>query len=151
MLITTLWWMLLSFVGEILLCPIVHHLFITSDHDLFYVLWVVTLVLEDMGEVLLLVVIWYWSNMCCLIFKLWCYSSSGVMWVELIRLHLSKDLGECIVYKGCLWWVAGVTETWTPVHILFHEGIMGPISYWYYLVFVDACKVFNHKSALVLV
>ena len=30
---------------------IVHHLFITSDHDLFYVLWVVTLVLENMGAV----------------------------------------------------------------------------------------------------
>ena len=27
------------------------HLFITSDHDLFYVLWVVTLVLENMGAV----------------------------------------------------------------------------------------------------
>ena len=110
---------------------IVYHIFIPTDHDLFYVLWVVTLVYEDMEKVLLLVVICCWSNMCCLILKLCCHSTSGVVWVEHPTLRLIKDLGGYIVYKECLWWVAGVTETWTPVRTLLHKGIMDPRSYCY--------------------
>ena len=42
---------------------IVIHYYITSDHDPYDVLWVVHLVLEDMGEVLLLVVMIHFTFM----------------------------------------------------------------------------------------
>ena len=43
----------------------------------------------------------------------------------------NKGLGECIVYKYRLWWVAGVTETRTPIRMLVCKGVLDPRVYGY--------------------
>ena len=60
---------------------IVIHPYITSDYDSYDVFWVDHLVLEDIGEVLLWIVMFRWVIFTGLIFKLCCYFSSGVMWM----------------------------------------------------------------------
>jgi hypothetical protein len=60
---------------------VIYHYF-TSGHDPYDVLWVVHLVLEDMQEVEMLVVKLCWVIFNGLIFMLWCYFTSGVMWTS---------------------------------------------------------------------
>jgi hypothetical protein len=57
---------------------VIYHYF-TSSHYPYDVLWVVRLVLEDMGEVKMLAVKLCWVIFNGLIYMLWCYSASGVM------------------------------------------------------------------------
>jgi hypothetical protein len=62
---------------------VIYHYF-TSGHDPYDVLWVVRLVLEDMGELEMLVVKLCWVIFNGLIFMLWCYSANGAMWMSTI-------------------------------------------------------------------
>jgi hypothetical protein len=87
-----------------------HHYF-TYDHDPYDVLWVVRLVLEDMGEVKMLVVELYWVIFNGLIYMLWCYSTSGVMWTSTTWYFTFMGVVECIVYLATNYGVAEVTET----------------------------------------
>jgi hypothetical protein len=89
---------------------VIYHYF-TSDHDLYDVLWVVRLVLEDMREVKMLVVKLCWVIFNGLIFMLWCYSTSGVMWTSTTWYFTFMGLVEYIVYLATNCGVAGATET----------------------------------------
>jgi hypothetical protein len=89
---------------------VIHH-YLTSDHDPYDVLWVVRLVLKDMVEVKMLVVELYWVIFNGLIFMLWCYSTSGVMWMPTTWYFTFMGLVECIVYFATNCGVAGAIET----------------------------------------
>jgi hypothetical protein len=89
---------------------VIHHYF-TSDHDPYDILWVVRLVLEDMGEVKMLVVELCWVIFNGLIYMLWCYYTSGVMWMSTTWYFTFMVLVECIVYLATNYGVTRVTET----------------------------------------
>jgi hypothetical protein len=89
---------------------VIYHYF-TSGHDLCDVLWVVHLVLEDMREVKMLVVKLSWVIFNGLIFMLWCYSASGVIWTSTTWYFTFMSLLECIVYLATNCEVTGATET----------------------------------------
>jgi hypothetical protein len=90
---------------------IIYH-YLTFDHDPYDVLWVVRLVLEDMGEVKMLVVNYYW-----VIFNGLIFICCGVILLVVSCEHRLYDtspfmgLVRCIVYLATNCGVAGVTET----------------------------------------
>jgi hypothetical protein len=90
---------------------IIYHYF-TSDYDPYDVLWVVRFVLEDMGEVKLLV-----PELCWVIFNglIFIYCGAILLVVSYERrLHGTSPfmgLVRCIVYLATNYGVAGVTET----------------------------------------
>ena len=92
-----------------------------------------------------------------LIFKLWCYSSSGVMWTSTTWYFTFMGLGECIVYLVYLLWGCRSDRNLNTRWYIDAWGIAGSQSLrlWlvylnYFLVFADACKGYNHKYVLVL-
>jgi hypothetical protein len=90
---------------------VIYHYF-TSDYDPYDILWVVQLVLEDMGEVKILVVELCWVIFNGLIFI--CYGAISLVVSYERRLHDTlpfMGLVECIVYLATNCGVAGVTET----------------------------------------
>ena len=58
----SLWLILIGLLGGRSYVQILHAYYYTSDYEHDYALWVVTFVPEDMGEVLLLVVMWIWYS-----------------------------------------------------------------------------------------
>ena len=89
---------------------IVYHILIPTDHEQYDESWVVALVLEDMGEFLLLVIMCKLINVQCFHNMLCCSSSSGVMWTSTtwyFTIFGPKGMHCGLVIR---WWVARVTE-----------------------------------------
>lgn len=137
-LITSCSWCLGELLVKDCYVQIVNHIFIATDHDPYDELWVVPFVLEDMGEVLLLVIMWSWLSFNVLMIR--CVVLPLVVLCER-RLHETSPsfgLGEGIVEFVCRRWVAGVIEIWTPVYELFHKGL-----FW--------IQLFNHMVRFILI
>ena len=88
--------MLIGLLGGRSYVQILYAYYYSSDFEHEYALWVVTFVPKDMGEVLLLVIMWIWYSFdilmrCMLSLLKWCYVN-----VDYMTLHPYLGLEEGI-------------------------------------------------------